>query len=79
MQTFLVTKKRKGKSSKAFIKRFQSVLLWFPSCITQATLVETCRDNMLATFLVQMRVVELHTCKQLKQHDEQTKEIVARV
>ena len=49
------------------------------SCMTQATLVETCRHNLQTSLLAQIGVAESRTWKQLIQQGEQAEEIVARV
>src|SRR4051812_47353121 len=47
--------------------------------MTPETLVETCRHNFLTPILVQMGVVECKTLKQLQEHGQTAKEMVALV
>jgi len=53
--------------------------LYYPSGITQSTLVETCRHNLQTSLLAQMGVAEYRTWKQLVLQGEQAEEIVSRV
>jgi len=50
-----------------------------PSCMTQSTLVKTCRHNLQTALLAQMGAVECRTWKQLVLQGKQAEEIVARV
>ena len=51
LPTLLATKQKKGESIKAFVERFQSMVLQYPSGMTHSTLVETCRHNLKPTLL----------------------------
>jgi len=79
MPTLLEIKQRKGESVKAFVERFQNMTLWYPSSMTQDTLVETCRRNLQTSLLAQIGVAGSRTWKQLVQQGEQAEDIVARV
>ena len=59
--TLLDTKQKKGESIKAFVERFQSMVLRCPSDMTQSILVETCRYNLQTTLLTQIGVTQSHT------------------
>ena len=63
MPTLLATKQRKGDSVKIFVERFRNIALRFPSGMTQATLVETCRHNLQTLLLAQTGVAESRTWK----------------
>jgi len=63
--TLLAAKQKKEESIKAFIKRFQSMALRYPSGITQSTLVKTYRYNLQTALLAQMGVAKCRTWKQL--------------
>ena len=79
MLTLLVTKQKKGESIKAFVERFWSMTLRFPSGMSLSTLVETCYYSLLTALLTQIRVSECRTWKQLVQQGEQAEEIVTLV
>ena len=53
--------------------------LFYPSGMTQSTLVETYHHNLQTALLAQMGVAECHTWKQLVLQGEQAEEIVAGV
>ena len=50
--TLLATKQKKGESIKAFVERFWSMALLYPSDMTQFTLIETYRHNFQTTLLL---------------------------
>ena len=65
--TLITTKQKKGESIKAFDERFQSMVLRYPSGMSQSTLVETCCHNLKTALLAQIGVAECRNWKQLVQ------------
>jgi len=65
MPTLLATGQWKGESVKTFLERFQNMALRYPSGMTQATLVESCRHNLQTSLLPQIGVAESRSWKQL--------------
>ena len=61
MPTLLATRQQKGEPVKAFVERFQNMALRYPSGVTRATLVETCRHNLQTSLLAQIGVAESRT------------------
>lgn len=74
----LLTTKQKGKSIKAFVERFQSLALRWPSDMTQSTL-ETCCHSLLTALITQMWVAECRSWKQLISQGEQAESIIDRI
>src|SRR4051812_7486175 len=79
MHTLLLTKQKEEELVKDFIERFRELAMRSRSGMTPETLVETCRHNFLTPILVQMRVVECKTWKQLQEHGQNAQELVALV
>src|SRR3954470_2934696 len=79
MHTLLLTKQKEGELVKDFIERFRELAMRSQSGMTPETLVKTCRHNFLTPVLVQMRVVECKTWKQLQEHGQTAQELVALV
>src|SRR3954462_15894075 len=77
MHTFLLTKQKEGELVKDLIERFRELAMRSRSGMTPETLVETCRHNFLTPILIQMRVVECKTWKQLQEHGQTAHEMVA--
>src|SRR3954471_21525901 len=75
--TLLLTKQKEGEVVKGFIKWFRELAMRSRSDMMPDTLVETCRHNFLTPILVQMRVIECKTWKQLLEHGQTTQELVA--
>lgn len=74
----LLTTKQKGESIKAFVERFQSLALRWPSDMTQSTL-ETCCHSLLTALITQMWVAECRSWKQLISQGEQAESIIDRI
>src|SRR4051812_49186184 len=79
MHTLLLIKQKEAELVKYFIERFRELAMRSRSGMTLETLVETCRHNFLTLILVQMGVVECKTWKQLQEHGQTAKELVALV
>src|SRR4051812_13307173 len=79
MHTLLLTKQKVGGLVKNFIERFRELAMRSQSGMTPETLVKTCRHTFLTPILVQMRVVECKTWKQLQEYGQTAQELVALV
>jgi len=79
VSTLLATKQKKEESIKLFVKKFQSMVLWCPSGMTQSTLIKTYHHNLQTILLTQIGVAQSRTWKQLVLQDVRAEDIIARV
>src|SRR4051812_21592341 len=77
MHTLLLSKQKERELVKDFIERFRELAMRRRSGMTPETLVETYCHNFFTPILVQMGVVECKTWKQLQEHSQTEKELVA--
>ena len=79
MSTLLAEKQKKGESTSDFVKRFRNRSLHSREAISEATLLEMCRNNISIKVLSKMGAVETRSWKELVWQGEQAEIILKRI
>ncbi|XP_020245351.1 uncharacterized protein LOC109823481 [Asparagus officinalis] len=79
MATLLVKKQRKSESVKDFVKRFRNRSVYYQDQVSEATLIEMCRNNFLIHILSKDGAVETQTWKELVLQGELVENMIKRL
>ena len=76
MATLLTVKQRKTESVSSFVKRFRNRSLHSRDRVSEATLIEMCRNNLSISVLSNMGAVEARSWKDLLRQGEQVESML---